>query len=104
MTDYTTADIVNFSAAQQPLRVGDAFDAILRGKIQDKLSDYQANYNQAVFNTAEDEAFDPEDEDLDLDDDLEDLDLDDDLEDLDLDDDLEDLEDDLDGDDTDEDA
>ena len=95
MTDYTTADIVNFSAAQQPLRVGDAFDAILRGKIQDKLSDYQANYNQAVFNTAEDEAFDPEDEDLDLDDDLEDLDLDDDLE---------DLEDDLDGDDTDEDA
>lgn len=96
MTEYTTADIVGFSAAQQPLSVGNAFDSILRGKIEAQLSDYQANYAQAVF-AADETEFDPQDDDLDLDDDVDDLDLD-------IDDDLEDLDIDLDGDDTDEDA
>lgn len=97
MTEYTTADILDFSAASQPLRVADAFDSVLRAKIEAQMDDVRANFEQSVFATADDVEFDPNEEDFDLDDiDLEDLDLDDDLEDLD------DL--DLDGDDTDEDA
>lgn len=98
MTDYTTADILNFSATQQPLRVADAFDSILRAKIESQMDDVRTNFEQSVFANAEDTDFDPQDDDLDLDLDDDDLDLDDDLEDL------EDLDIDLDGDDTDEDA
>ena len=97
MTDYTTADILDFSAASQPLKVADAFDSVLRAKIEAQMDSVRANFEQSVFAKPDDEEFDPQDDDLDLDDvDLDDLDLDDvDLEDLD------DL--DLDGDDTDED-
>lgn len=106
MTDYTTADILDYSALQQPLKVADAFDSVLRAKIEAQMDDFRSNFEQSVFATAEEPEFDPQEDDLDLDD----VDLDDDLDDdddLDLDIDLEDLEDldiDLDGDDTDEDA
>lgn len=98
MTDYTTADIVNYSVAQQPLRVADAFDSILRAKVEAQLDDVRANFEQSVFANADDTEFDPQEDDLDLDDLDVDLDLDDGLEDL------EDLDIDLDEDDTDEDA
>ena len=107
MTEYTTADILDYSALQQPLKVADAFDSVLRAKIEAQMDDFRTNFEQSVFATAEEPEFDPQEDDLDLDDvDLDDIDLDDD-DDLDLDDDLDDLEDldiDLDEDDTDEDA
>ena len=98
MTEFTTNDIVNFSASQQPLKVADAFDSIMRAKLADRLDQFQANYSQNVFGAQDDEEdlnFEIDDEDLDLDD--EDLDIEDmdDLEDIDLD---------LDEDDVDEDA
>lgn len=98
MTEFTTNDIVNFSASQQPLKVADAFDSIMRAKLADRIDQFQANYSQNVFGPQDDEEdlnFEIDDEDLDLDD--EDLDIEDmdDLEDIDLD---------LDEDDVDEDA
>ena len=94
MTDYTTTDILNFSAASQPLRVADAFDSVLRAKIEAQMDNVRANFDQSVFARDDEKEFDPQDDDLDLDD----VDLDDDL-------DLDDLDDlDLDGDDDDEDA
>ena len=98
MTEFTTNDIVNFSASHQPLKVADAFDSIMRAKLADRLDQFQANYSQNVFGPQDDEEdlnFEIDDEDLDLDD--EDLDIEDmdDLEDIDLD---------LDEDDVDEDA
>ena len=98
MTEFTTNDIVNFSASQQPLKVADAFDSIMRAKLADRLDQFQADYSQNVFGPQDDEEdlnFEIDDEDLDLDD--EDLDIEDidDLEDIDLD---------LDEDDVDEDA
>ena len=94
MTDYTTADILDFSAASQPLRVADAFDSVLRAKIEAQMDDVRANFEQSVFAKADEDDLNLDDIDLDLEDD--DLDFDDGLEDLD------DL--DLDGDETDEDA
>jgi hypothetical protein len=109
MTDYTPNDILNYSINQQPLRVGDAFDYIMRDKISAGLDAYRAEFEASVFNAQDDEEdFDQqdddfEDEDIDLDSD--DDDSEDDDEDIDLDD-LEDLDLDLDSDedDTDEDA
>lgn len=106
MTDYTPSDILAFSVNQQPLKVGDAFDALMRDRVGNMIAAHQETYAQQAFNAPEEDEdeFDlPED---DLDDDLEDLDIDD-LDDIDLSDDLDDLDDfDLDSDeeDTDEDA
>lgn len=103
MTDYTPSDILAFSINQQPLKVGDAFDALMRDRVGRMIDDHQETYTQVVFNAPEDdEEFDLPDDDLD--DDLEDLEIDD-LDDIDLSDDLDDLDDfDLDEEDTDEDA
>jgi hypothetical protein len=104
MTDYTPSDILAFSVNQQPLKVGDAFDALMRDRVGQMIDAHHETYSQQAFNAPEEDdvEFDlPEDE---LEDDLEDLEIDD-LDDVDLSDDLDDLDDlDLDEEDTDEDA
>lgn len=106
MTDFNTADILNYSINQQPLKVGDAFDSIMRDKVSAMIDDHQGTFNQTVFSAPEDDdqlEFDLED--IEVDDDIADEDIED--VDLDIDDDfadLEDLEIDSDEEDTDEDA
>ena len=98
MTDYTVSDILDFSATQQPLKVGDAFDAVMRDKISQRLEAHKEMLAQSMFNDDEDEDFE---DDIEVDeDDEDDLEIDD--EDLDaLIDDEDDFEDDDDIDDTD---
>lgn len=96
MTDYTVNDIIDFSAAGQPLKVADAFDSIMQQKVQDRIADFESAIRPGMFGAEEPELddlddIDFDDDDLDLDDDsdwddddVEDLDFDD--EDLDLDD------------------
>lgn len=97
MTDYTSTDILDFAANQQPLKVGSAFDALMRDRVSDMIASHQETYGQQVFNSSDDNE---DEQEFDLpEDDLDDFDLDG------LDDELEDLDDfDLDGEVTDEDA
>jgi len=74
MTDYTVKDIVDFSVAGQPLGVADAFNDIMKQKVNDRIADFEAAIRPSMF------ADEPEleEDDLDLDDvELDDLDLED---------------------------
>lgn len=104
MTDFTADDILNFSVNQQPLKVGDAFDAMMRDRVAGIIDNHRETFNQTVFSAPEEDDFDLEDDEDFEEDDIEDLDID--LEDEDFEDleDLEDLDLDSDEDDTDEDA
>jgi hypothetical protein len=104
MTDFTSDDILNFSVNQQPLKVGDAFDALMRDRVAAIVDNHRETFSQDAFNEPEEDDFDLEDDEDFAEDDVEDLDID--LEDEDFEDleDLEDLDLDSDEDDTDEDA
>jgi hypothetical protein len=74
MTDYTVRDIVDFSAAGQPLGVADAFNDIMKQKVNDRIADFEAAIRPGMFSTEPELDAD----DLDLDDvELDDLDLED---------------------------
>lgn len=110
MTDYTVKDIIDYSAAGQPLKVADAFNDIMKQKINDRIAEFESAIRPGMFSAHEEPELE-DDLDLDLDDvELDDLDLDDDddgWEDSDGDDDLDFDDEDLDLDDedfTDEDA
>ena len=75
-------ELIGATLDQQPTRFANAFDAIVRQKIDARLEDESVAYAQQMF--AEPEEIDDEDEDADDDFDEEDFDLEDfDLEDLD---------------------
>ncbi len=88
MTDFTPDDILGFSMNQQPIQVGNAFDAIMRDKVGERLNAFADAYIPTAFAEPEEledqEEFDFDNDDVDLDEidvdsdvDIEDIDLDD---------------------------
>lgn len=76
MTDYTVNDIIDYSAAGQPLKVADAFNHVMQQKVQDRIADFESAIRPGMFGAEESELEDADLDDIDIDDD--DLDLDDD--------------------------
>ena len=77
MTDHTVRDIIDYSAAGQPLKVADAFDDIMKQKVNDRIAEFEAAIRPGMFTAHEEPELEDDIEDLDLDDvELDDLDLD----------------------------
>lgn len=66
MTDieYRVADLINFSSNQKPIEFEQAFRGILAAKVSDAIENKKVELAQTMFNRAEEESADVEEDEV----------------------------------------